>query len=500
MDNFQYFLDCNINKSNSDNCHENNIRDGVFYSSFLSTPADSVLDPILKARFQYIKNLCSEKPEIFEVPAQVSKYEKSLMFASFNDTENALRSLDTPFECEVIGTIAKTRTGSEINVPMLRCTNTKSQEEVEYNAENYSYDFKVQPLQYEELLYCYIKMIGIMKNEDNDTLKKFNLRAYLNRVLVKENQLNIHLLRAFYTIKAETESSFDDLEKIKDESVTVDESIFSLPITFKFDLLITLGLAYRARFFYKEAYECLLPYPLYLEKIDCLIGMRRSEEAAIQINDYINMIVSKNSNSRSDKMILCNLNIKLAHLFQDPSFFDRAFEAFRSAKPCYLKGLFYFQKKEYDLAIVSFEEALRLSPQDEKIRFSYGCSLIEVERIAEALDVFKQLKMEDPMNEKIVKNLGYCYYKQNDVENTLYSLKEAALYDSGAMNQFFILSIKNVKIENIRWALQKMSTVDLLAGGVDYIKKNGMLEESELRDILSRNPYVDAAQLNRMFT
>lgn len=498
MENFQYFLDCNLNKSYSETSQQSkgNFREGIFYISFLDLSAQSIFDPILKARFQYIKNLCLETPGSFEIPLGTSKYERALMFASFNDIENALNILDIPFQCEVIGATAKTRTGSEITVPILNCTNVTSQEFVEYTAEGYSYDFQVQPLGYEELLYCYIKMIDILKNEENDTMKRSNLKAYLNRVLIEQNSLNIHFLRAFATIKADIESSFNDLEKIKDTCISIDESIFNYPITFKFDLLITLGLAYKNRFFYKEAYECLLPYPLYIEKIDCLIGMRKSEEAASEINNYINLI--KDSQERSDRMMLCNLNIKLAHLFQNPVFFDRAFEAFRCSKPCYLKGLFYFQRKEYEQAICSFEQALKMSPQDEKIRFSYGCSLVEVERIEEALNIFKQLKMEDPMNEKVIKNLGYCYYKQNDIENTLSSLKEAALHDFSSMNQFFILSIKNVKIENIKWALQKMSTIDLLCGGIDYIRKNEIIGESELREILSKNPYVDSTKIDQI--
>lgn len=59
------------------------------------------------------------------------------------------------------------------------------------------------------------------------------------------------------------------------------------PSSFKFDKPIQLGLVYKTRYYYNEACECLHPYPFCIEKIDCLTGSKKSEEAANEVNDYI---------------------------------------------------------------------------------------------------------------------------------------------------------------------------------------------------------------------
>jgi hypothetical protein len=95
------------------------------------------------------------------------------------------------------------------------------------------------------------------------------------------------------------------------------------------------------------------------------------------------------------------------------------------------------------------------------------------------------------MNDQIAKNLSYCYYKQNDIENTLASLKSVALSDSEAMNQFFILSVKNEIIDNIKWALRSITSKSLLKGGINHVLMKGLISKHELLEILKNNPYVD---------
>ncbi len=214
------------------------------------------------------------------------------------------------------------------------------------------------------------------------------MKAYIDRVLVKENELTLHFLKAFLTIYAEIENMTDELEKISSLPITIDNTLFMYPITFKFDVLIQLGLAFKNKYYYKEAYDYLLPYPFYLEKIECLIGLRKSNEAADEINKFIRLI--KDSVDREDRLILCDLNIKLAHLYQNTEYFDEAYRVFNSAKPLYLKGLYYFKNKDYISSIPAFEGALRLTPKDEKIRFSYACALMEVDKISQATDIFKE--------------------------------------------------------------------------------------------------------------
>lgn len=492
-DPFEKFLDGNLNGTGP-GIQLKGFRDGLFNLDFLLIDPNSFSDETLKYRFLYLRNLCLVTPDSFEIPQNLPKTERALMFLSFNNIKSALEALDTSFICKVTGTKARTRTGAEINVPVLECINTASQERIPYTAKGYKYEnFTVQPLQYDELIYCFIKMIDILRNEDNSTLKKFKLTAYLNRVLMGENTLNIYFLRAFLLIATEIDNSTEKLEKIKNIPIPIDAAIFAHPITFLPDIMIQLGLAYKNRRYHKEAYAFLRPYPLYIERIDCLISLRQSQEAADEIRKFISLL--EHSAEREDRFTCCELYIKLAHLCQEPSYFSSAFQIFRCSKPLYLKGLLHFKKGEFDEAIRAFEVALSLSPKDENIRFSYACGLIEIERISEAIKILKELKSENHMNEQVSRNLGYCYYKQDDIENTLLALKPSALNDPNVMSKYFLLSIKNEKIENIRWALLKISSADLIRGGVNYLLINGIMDEGELREILSKNPYINVDEV-----
>ena len=499
MEAFLNFIDLNLNHINSDPPSKGN-KEGVYNFKILETLLNMPLDPILRSRILYIRNLCLIEPVIFEIPVEIQTIEKSLMLASMELFEEALKTLNTNFYCEIIGSEAKTRTGATVNVGFLNCFNTENIELFEYSYNGLEYpDFKIQKLNHNELIYLFIKIKEILKNEENETLKKFKLNAYLNRVLWPENQLEFPLKCAFLLIDSEINNSTEELTKIVEQNhqIPICVNFFDNPITFKFELHVHLGIAYKNKFFYEEAYKYLLPYPLFLEKIDCLISMRKSQEAADEINKMIKRI--ENSYEREDRMILSGLYIKLAHLYQDPAFFDKAAEAFRNSKPFYLKGLFYFNRKQFDLSSLAFRQALEISPVCEKIRFSFACSLIEIDKLNEAEQILKDLKQENPTDENISKNLSYCYYKLQDIEKSLTSLKSIALTDPNSMSQFFILSVKNSKIENVKWAFANMSSINLIKTGVAYYSTNAEISIPELRSIIEKNRYIDRESYQDIF-
>lgn len=489
MEEFRQFLEANINQIHTGE-RSKIFKEGLSHSLFFEAYVNFPYDPQFSSRFMYVRNLCLNNPVPFEVCTQLSKFERALMYLSFNDISSALNVLEIPFSCEVTGTTAHTRVGAEFNAPVLKCTGTVITEQFPYTAEGYTYpDYTIEPLTYPELIYCYIKMVDILRNQDNDTLKKFTLKAYLNRVLEDINQLTPHFHRAFLIIQAEIENLPDKLEKIKDKEIPVDGTIFEYPITFKFDVLIRLGLAYKNRQSYIEAYDCFKNYPLYLERIDCLIGLRDSEKAAIEINSYIALICG--SQQREDRMMLCGLYLKLAHLYQNVDYFDRAFEAFRCTKPLYMKGLYYFRIREFESAAVAFDSALELTPEDEKIKYSYACTLIELDRFAEATKILKELKNSDPMNEQISKNLSYCYHKQSDAESMLDTLRLTASGNYKSMQEYFILAIKYGNASHIRWALPRISSSELLRGAVNYLHNNKIMDKDELIEALKTNPHIN---------
>lgn len=234
---------------------------------------------------------------------------------------------------------------------------------------------------------CYIKVVGILKDEDIDTLKRIKLKSYSNRVMSKGNELNMYFFRAFYIAQAEMDNSMDELSKLQDQTIPIYEMISMHPDSFNFDTLTQLGLAYKNRHYYNEAYECLQPYPFYIEKIDCLMGLRKSDEAVNEANNYILMI--GNSQSREKKFIICDLNNKFAQLYQESIYFEHAFQTFKCSTPLHLNGLFHFKRKEYEMAISALDGALLLSQQDEKFRFSYVCGLAEVNKIVRQMKHLK---------------------------------------------------------------------------------------------------------------
>lgn len=498
MNGFWEFLDTNVNKVQSGPSN-GKYREGVSGADFLESVDTSSMDAISRARFLYIKNLCLNDPVEFDVPEALGSSEKGLMLMSFNSIENALACLDTGLECEVVGIDARTRTGAQISVPVLQTRNTRSQDLVRYRAHGYCYgNFRVEPLDTQELIYMYAKMMDIYRNEDNETLKKFRINAYLQRMEMEENMHNDALVRAFAVLDASVNNTTDKLDKIKDSMLVISESLFAMPIVFKFDMMIQLGLSLRSNFLYSEAYQILASYPMYLERIDCLMALRRSQDAVDEISAYISRI--GDSEDRNDRMILCNLFIKLGHLYQDPKYYDMAAGAFSSSRPHHIKGLFHFNRKEYDLAVEAFEKALRLAPCNYEIRLSYACTLVELDRISEALEILQVLKDENPMDGQVSKNLSYCYYKKRDIESTLRTLKSVAMSDPSSMNRLFLISIKNKKMDEVRWALPKMNSIDYIRGGVGHLMSNNLIPVEELKQLVGSNHYVDMDVFHSIFS
>ena len=125
--------------------------------------------------------------------------------------------------------------------------------------------------------------------------------------------------------------------------------------------------------------------------------------------------------------------------------------------------------------------------------------MIELDKLAEAEQILKLLKAENPGDQNISKNLSYCYYKLDDVEKTLDSLKSIALSDQGSMSQFFILSVKNSKLENVKWAFKNMRSIDLIRSAVAYYSTNQELNVEEIKRIVEQNRYIDRKTFEEIF-
>lgn len=497
MNIINHFLQTNLNHSANTN-YSNIYKEGLEHTHIFDKINFDELDEISIARILYLKNLSAKSSVSFCVPQSIAYSEKALMYLSFNDIESAIQALNTRFACEVIGTEAVSRIESTITKTVLKTYNTNNVDLHCFEYDGYTYpNFKVEELDATELLYIYIKTIDIYLNEDNITLKKYKMSAHIERALFSINEHSPLLQRAFIMLDSIINNTTNKLEEIIKTDIIFENKTLDFPIIFKSEMLVQIGLAYKNKFFYDEAYKFLAPFPMYYEKIECLIALRKSQEASDEIKSYIARIGS--AEDRESRMLLGDLYIKLGHIYDDPKYFEISASIFESAKPYQIQGLFYFKKREFELAAVSLKKGLMLTPSNEKIKFSYGCALIELDRIVEAVQIFKELKDCDSMNEQISKNLSFCYCKLDDIESSLSTLKSIALSDVGAMNQYFFLSLKNCKIDNIKWCLGRISTIEIIRGSVAYILENLILTSEDLKILINNNPYVDKVSFNQIF-
>ncbi|KAI5152036.1 hypothetical protein ENBRE01_2520 [Enteropsectra breve] len=502
MENLEKFLILNLNENGS-TAGRKGYKEHARFTELLDIDV-SLLSESDAAIYLYIKNLILEEPAMFNVPNNLPVYTRALMLSSMGKHKEALSSIGIPMEIEFVGAVCVSNAGAHSNRVVLKTVNTISKEMHQYALDGTVFrDFKIQRLHYPELLYLYIKMQDIAANLDNPTLRESRILALLQRALhtlnyTEESTADILKLKtAFLLSKAELTNETSELEKILEVPHTIDETLFCAPICFRGQLHIQVGRSLMKQFDFGAAYKLLSNYPVHLERIECLIALKDTRSAIDEIEKYIAAL--GHASERRELMLLSELHIKLGHLYQNVSYFDRAACIFPGAKPHHVKGLFYMSRKEYDLASGCFAEALKITPCDENIQFLHGCALVGAENYAGAMKVFRRLKAENPKNENIVKNLSYCYYKLNDIEGMLEQLRSVALQDAQAMRQFLYLSIKNEKMENVKWALGRTTYDRTLSEAVNFLIYSRHMTEEDIRKILESNHYFDHAQIDSMF-
>jgi len=475
--------------------------------SLENTAELSTSDPLCMARFNYIKNLAVTEPKQFTVPDEIQSHEKALMYLSFQDFARAKLALRTPLRLEIIGATARGRTGSAANKLVAKLSNTHNVDEHPLEVDNYKFEtFKIQPLTYDELLYIYIHILEIQKNEDNRTLRDSRVLAILERALCEinypiEDVRLKNIQNTFRFLHSELANSAKEIEKILAGDLSLS---WDSPILFRGQLEIQLARAYKAQFDGKEAYNLLRPYPLFNEKIDCLIASKQTEPAITEIESYINYILSsaasdrQNGLDREKKMIISDLYIKMAHLTGDLTHFDEAAKYFRTAKLHYAKAILLSKGNSNLEAMCEACLALDLSPDDADIGFFIGCLSMKEENYHRAIDMFKILKARDPTNENVSKNLSYCHYKLNEVDQTLSSLRDVALRDPAAMKNYLYLSARHERIENVDWVLRRIGNDRVLSDVINYLALAGKMKIEDIKAALEDNPNIDAEEIDRL--
>lgn len=498
MDGLIKFLDINLNGRVAVG-PSSKYRVGIAGTEILEEMDDTALDRVALARLSYIRNLALKAPMSFEVPEELDPCERALMRLSFGDYAGAEAALNLGIELEIIGAEARSRTGGSVSTLVAWLRGVESTELHDFANETLAFkDFRVESLNHSELIFLYIKLVEQLACEDNRSLMRAHATAIVERAFFEKNSIQPALRKALLLCRAELTNDVRELESLAGVPVALDGQFFRSPIVFSCSACAQIGRSLIATFDYGAAHDVLRHLPLFDEKIDCLIALRKSELAVAEIQGYIRCIGE--SDERSDRIVLSGLYTKLAHLCQDTRYFDLAAATFKSARPFQLKGLWLFKKERHAEAAEAFERALEITPGSEEIRFSYGCTLVELDRIAEALKIFRMLKSENAQSETISKNLSYCYYKLQDVDNSLQALRSVALHDHASMKQFLCISIKNDKMENVRWALERMNYDSIVHDAASYLIGSGKMGAEEIRSILARNTYFNDTQADEVCT
>jgi tetratricopeptide (TPR) repeat protein len=78
------------------------------------------------------------------------------------------------------------------------------------------------------------------------------------------------------------------------------------------------------------------------------------------------------------------------------------------------KGAFtYIEAKQPDLAVPLLRNAVALNPRNARTRYELGYALVELGRIDEAIVEFEEARRINPVSEKILIELQYCYGERN---------------------------------------------------------------------------------------
>jgi len=97
----------------------------------------------------------------------------------------------------------------------------------------------------------------------------------------------------------------------------------------------------------------------------------------------------------------------------------------------------YFEVGEYDKAIESYNEYLKLNPRHVKTIYNRGRCYQELEQNKKALDDFNLVIQYDPINENALLSIGQEFYKQGEYKSTVYySEKVIELDPNNAMAHY----------------------------------------------------------------
>ncbi len=118
-----------------------------------------------------------------------------------------------------------------------------------------------------------------------------------------------------------------------------------------------------------------------------------------------------------------NLYLYLADGYDGLKVFDKAeeillkgIELYPDEKAAYLKKLsyYYYKTKNFEKVIRTVDEALKFYPDNIKLLYLKGNSLLSLNKFDDAVNVFKTILYADPDNKKALSKVGVALFKKTE--------------------------------------------------------------------------------------
>lgn len=423
--------------------------------------------------FKYVKNLCLKNPIPFEIPNNVDLFQRICMMFSYNDFSYLNDHI--LIEHEFIGLVPIDST-----IPLL-FVNVKSEsvnkEKYKFSTRKYTFEKKVEALNIDEQIRLAFHMIYTYNTEKCEYLRKTKIQAYVDRLLFHKNENHFLLNRLVLYFESLINLETKYLENILNENYFVtDKYLFKIPLIFKREIEINLANIYFKLGSFEKALEIFEKLHLVQGEIECLINLRRNNEAIEKIQEQMEICKSK------DKILYCNYCIKLGHLTKKVKFFDQAFEAYKSFEPLKEKAIFLHKNNQFLEAKDAYEQTLKIVPQNESVLYGYASVKIILKEYLSCIDLFLRLIEINKRNPEYHRNLALCYYNIKDVDKCMESLKKNSLQDSTSLDLYFKLCIKNRNKEGILWYIRKIRNKDTFDKLVSFLLQEKYINEEEVLD------------------
>ena len=155
--------------------------------------------------------------------------------------------------------------------------------------------------------------------------------------------------------------------------------------------------------------------------------------------------------------------MELAICYEHANQFDEAIKHYRgviSIFPGYSRAyvnlgyLFERYKKRDDLAIVCYEEAFQLNPQDEWALNNIGAILQKQGKWEESLDWYSRAYDANKKSSHILHNLGWAYYRCGNYKKALLIYRSLVKKNSDNATIFSDLGCVNYKMKRYKMALR----------------------------------------------